>query len=79
MQKKLQHRDLIRRRRHELISKVKASFIGHKARLRLDNLHDAAIQRQKIIRGMLGKLRFEEKNFQKYGAQIVTMFERGNV
>ena len=47
LQKKLQHRDLIRRRRHELISKVKASFIGHKARLRLDNLHDAAIQCQK--------------------------------
>ena len=75
---KLMYRDNIRERRHELVSKVKASFIGHRTRTKLETLHAAAIQCQKIIRGMLGKLRFEEeKNWQLYGAQILTMFERG--
>lgn len=75
---KLLYRDSIRQRRHELVSKVKASFIGHRTRVKIETLHTAAIQCQKIIRGMLGKLKFEErKNWELYGAQIITMFERG--
>jgi hypothetical protein len=78
LQTKLTYRENIRKRRHELVSKVKASFVGHKIRLKLENLNIAAVQCQKIIRGMLGKLKFQErKNWELFGAQILTMFDRG--
>ena len=63
---------------HEMVSKVKAAFLGYKTRQRLAVFHAAAIQCQRIIRGLLGRLKaISKQQYLLFGARIVTMFSRG--
>jgi hypothetical protein len=63
-----------------LVDKVKAAFIARRQRKQLRNLHKNASTIQRAMRAYLAWLRDEEKkNWEKYGAQVRTMYERPKI